>query len=60
MNPQNASILNALRTAREVVEENRRLQSGEEIEDLRKLCTELERENIALKKTLASIVNEKP
>jgi cell shape-determining protein MreC len=56
MNPQIASILNALRLAREAVEENERLKNGGEIERLRRLCAELERENKALKQALAPSV----
>jgi len=54
MNPQNASILNALRSARDVVDENTRLRNGSEIHRLRLLCEALEKENHALKQALAS------
>ena len=54
MNPQNASILNALRSARDVVDENTRLRNGSEIQRLRLLCEALEKENHALKQALAS------
>ncbi len=57
INPQTASVINALRFARETVEENERLRSGDELKDLRKLCDELERENAALKRELASKQN---
>ena len=51
MTPKSASIINALRKAVDVVEENERLRSGAELQRVSALCRELEKENRCLKES---------
>ena len=55
MNPSNASILNALRSALDAVDELKRLKSGSYTRSLEELCAKLELENEALRSRLAEV-----
>ena len=52
LNPESASILNALRKAVDVVDENVRLRNGEELAKMTAVCKGLEIENRILKSQL--------
>ena len=52
MSPQTASIINALRHAVDVVQDNKRLRSGEELQRMVTMVELLEKENQSLRNAL--------